>query len=84
MAGDAPLTYESDEQAVRVLVKALDEYYGTPCEKIRHQQEVEKLERDRARLIDALRAVVEVPPGSAGMAVMLDRARAVLKAVETI
>jgi hypothetical protein len=55
-------TAESDEQAVRVLVKALDEYYGTPCEKVRHQQEVEKLERDRALLIDALRDVLDIYP----------------------
>ncbi len=42
---------------VSELVMALDRQLGTPCEQIRHQQEVEKLEAVNAELLAALKEI---------------------------
>lgn len=59
---DAQGRAEAAEERVRQLVTALDAQHGTPCEQIRHQQEVEALE-ERVRVLEkALAPVIAALP----------------------
>lgn len=55
---DERLSYDNLEKKYKTLVTWYDKYNGTPCEQIRHIQEVEVLESRIAKLQQALAAML--------------------------
>jgi len=63
------------QKKVSGLTQLLDDQLGTPCEQIRHRQEMETLEAEYAKLRSALEAIayMEIKSGSRAASVSMQR-----------
>lgn len=56
--------FEAKDQQVRELAQLLDKQMGTPCEQIRHQQEVDDLKAKLAQAVEAMEPFVQAFDGA--------------------